>query len=146
MDWRPVTALVLGILALFQAVRVQRGKSRSLSYLRQFSSSALIRNLPLTLVPTGLALISVFAATVSVSVGLSNVVTALLVLGLPIGLLAALWFAIKPPDFVKPQWLIDEDDGSRPARLTIGDALLAVTVTIVGVVGITSLVFLWLSS
>jgi hypothetical protein len=149
VDWEPLVGLFAGLIAINQGIAAKRGVWRGFeTYYRNPNLPRLARNLAFALVPGGLTLVFMVLAGVSVAFPDARTVTAALFAAVPATFLVAIWFALRPPDAIKPKWILDEEREAdqRTARADSFDLIVASVAIVVGVVTALSLAFLLLRS
>ena len=106
----------------------------------------LARNVAFTLMPIGFTMI--FAVLVGLSVSVSSLRSLSLAtfFAIPVSFLVAVAIAVRPPAFVKPSWLVDEETahGAPTMPLQGFDVLLASILVLAGIITAASFAFLLL--
>jgi hypothetical protein len=109
------STFLFGAAALFLGVLFRSGRARgAVWYYRDKTYPLYVRNGAFSLIPCGVSLL-VLSASVALF-GIDNDRAALLVGGVAlISGLVAIAFVVRPPRFIKPRWLRDDESASAQA-------------------------------
>jgi hypothetical protein len=144
VDWQPIVGLLIGLYLIARGIAVKRGTWRGFEPLyRNAEIPTLARNSPFALLPLGLMVSLGIVAGLSAQLFEVRAVTLALFSAVPILFLIALAVALRPPAFMKPRWIVEEETaGATSLPLQGFDVLFGAFLGIVGILMAASFVFL----
>ena len=114
-SWEPYGALLFGLGGIAMGVLFRLGYLRKMArWYHKRHVPFYVRNLPFTLIPYGLLFLAWFGVIALADADLEKA-AGYLAVGSLLFFLLGIAFSLRPPEFLKPQWL--RRGGYRAARL-----------------------------
>jgi Ca2+/H+ antiporter len=145
MDLRPIYGWIIVLIGFGLGVAVRLGAWRSFEqFYRDEASPAVFRNLWFALIPICASMTIGLVAAQSVSESAPRILSEVLFFLMPITFLAALGVALRPPEMLKPKWLVEKErsQSERRPRLHGYDLVVATVLGGVGIVAVVSTTYL----
>jgi hypothetical protein len=109
--WEPIVGVAFGVGSIVLGIASTRGSfRRSEPWYRDPEMPWFLRNGGFALIPFGIAILALIAAAVTSD---EKAVSAVCVVVFVVGLLGGLVFMIRPPEWVKPDWVRREESTGR---------------------------------
>jgi hypothetical protein len=114
MSWGTILLmLAVGIVGLIEAFLVRAGRYRSFYGIYQTDAPPWVRNKAFVGLPVGMFMIAGAAAVAFSDAGI-EAGAGLMVIPVLLGLALSIAWVVKPPDFLKPEWLKAVESGTAP--------------------------------